>query len=57
LVPADLFDEVVLEPGELPVVERRVNGRDQIPAQPEDRDDLWVPRSVVGHGFPPRRVG
>ena len=55
-IPADLLDEVVLEPGELSVVERRVDGRDQVTALPEDGDERRLLAGVVGHGFlPPGR--
>jgi hypothetical protein len=37
-MPPDLLEEVAAEAQELPVVEGRVHGRDQVPALPEDRD-------------------
>ena len=56
-VPADLFDEVVLEPGQLPIIERRMDGCDQVAAQPEDRDGFRLLGGVVGHGFLPTGSG
>ena len=37
-VPADLVDQVVLEPDELTVVQGGVDGRDEVAALPQDGD-------------------
>ena len=46
-VSPDLFGEVALEPGELSVVERRVDGRDQVIPLPQDGDPRRPRRLLV----------
>jgi len=53
VLPADLLDEVALKPGELPVVEGRVDGGDQVTALSEDAHERELSAGVVGHGFLP----
>jgi len=50
-IPTDLLDEVTLEPDELIVIERRVDGSDQVRPPTQDGNQWGLLSDVRGHGL------